>query len=191
MDIFANTTESNSESFLEIDRFKAKILDVWTRMLTETYGNYYSEDNEDSPSMQEFLENNALKFSDEPEPENELDSLMDMLDKFEDDDEDHEDVQLDGKAPTYKGSNLKAHNEKEKITGGTYNVKNENTKNPNDSRSGIQGGSYAGTPSSSLSKKQDSKVIAKYAPLIQEIKEELRSLTERQNIGRRKMRFRL
>ena len=190
MDIFENTTKSNTENFLEIDRFKAKILDVWTRMLTETYGNYYSEDSEDSPSMQEFLENNALKFSDEPEPENELDSLMDMLDKFEDDDKDHEDVQLDGKAPTYKGSNLKAHNEKEKITGGTYNVKNENTKNPNDSRSRVQSGSYVGTPSSSLSKKQDSKVIRKYTPLIEEMKEQIRSLSERQAIGKRRQLFR-
>ena len=186
MDIFANTTESNSDSYLEIDRFKAKILEIWNTMLEETYAKYENAE----MSKEDFIMENSIKFSDDPEPENEIDSLMDMLDNFENDDEDHEDVQLDGKAPTYKGSNLKSHNEKEKITGGTYDVKNENTKNPTDTRSKVQSGSYVGTPSSSLSKKQDSKVIRKYAPLIKEMKEEIRSLTERQAIGKRRQLFR-
>ena len=72
MDIFKNTTESDSTSLLEIDRFKAKIIDIWSRMLKETYAQYYDEDSEDSPSMEEYMEQNALKFSDEPEPENRI-----------------------------------------------------------------------------------------------------------------------
>ena len=39
-------------------------------MLQETYALYYDEDSEDSPSIEEFMEENELKFSDEPEPEN-------------------------------------------------------------------------------------------------------------------------
>ena len=191
MDIFHDTTESHTESYLEIDRFKAKILDVWLRMLQECYSHYFDEDDEDSPSMEQFLEANALKFADEPEPESELDSLMDMLDSFMEDDEDRVEIESDAKAPTYKGEQLKANNEKSKVKEGTYDFSNKNTKNPIDSRSKIKEGSYDGVPNGKLSRKQDAKVIQKYAPLIQEIKEELRSLTERQNIGRRKMRFRL
>ena len=191
MDIFKNTTESDSTSLLEIDRFKAKIIDIWSRMLKETYAQYYDEDSEDSPSMEEFMEVNALKFSDEPEPENELDSLLDMLDGLMDDNDDLTEIQSDGKAPTYKGSLLKSNNEKSNIKGGTYNVINENTKSPIDSRSQIKTGSYGGVANGTLNRKQDSKVIRKYSPLIQEMQEELRSLTDRQRIGRRKMRFRL
>jgi len=191
MDIFHDTTESHAESYLEIDRFKAKILDVWLSMLQECYSHYFDEDDEDSPSMEQFLEANALKFADEPEPESELDSLMDMLDSFMEDDEDRVEIESDAKAPTYKGEQLKANNEKSKVKEGTYDFSNKNTKNPIDSRSKIKEGSYDGVPNGKLSRKQDAKVIQKYAPLIQEIKEELRSLTERQNIGRRKMRFRL
>jgi hypothetical protein len=191
MNIFQDTTESHTESYLEIDRFKAKILEIWSKMLEETYSQYFNEESEDSPSMEEFLEKNALKFSDEPEPESELDSLMDMLDSFMDDDEDRVEVESDAKAPTYKGEQLKSHNEKSKIKIGVYDVDNQTTKNPQDTRSRVQGGSYDGVENGSLGRKQDAKVIRKYAPLIQEIKEELRSLTERQRIGRRKMRFRL
>jgi len=48
-----------------------------------------------------------------------------------------------------------------------------------------------GTPSSKISKKKDDLVITKYSPLIEEIKDELKALSDRQRIGRRKMRFRL
>ena len=30
MDIFSNTTDSDSTDLLEIDRFKAKILEIWS-----------------------------------------------------------------------------------------------------------------------------------------------------------------
>ena len=190
MDIFHDTTESHAESYLEIDRFKAKILDVWLSMLQECYSHYFDEDDEDSPSMEQFLEANALKFADDPEPESELDSLMDMLDSFMEDDEDRVEIVSNEKAPTYKGEQLKANNEKSKITEGTYDFNNKATKNPIDSRSKIKKGSYDGVPNGRLSRKKDAHVIEKYAPFIQEIKEEIRSLTERQAIGKRRQLFR-
>jgi len=191
VDIFKNTTESSSSSHLEIDRFKARILEIWLRMLEETYTQYYKEDDEDSPSKEEFMEANALKFSDEPEPESELDSLMEMLDSFMEDTDEEEDVKSNGKAPTYGKSSLKANNEKGKIEATVYEFESKTTKTPSDSRSGVKGGSYEGTPSGKISKKKDDTVITKYSPLIKEIKEELKSLADRQRIGRRKMRFRL
>ena len=191
MDIFKNTTESDSTSLLEIDRFKAKIIDIWSRMLKETYAQYYDEDSEDSPSMEEFMEVNALKFSDEPEPETELDSIMEMLDTLMDSSEELEAVESDGKAPTYKGNGLKSNNEKGKTEATVYEFESKTTKTPNDSRSGVKGGSYEGTPSGKISKKKDDPVITKYSPLLEQIRDELRSLTDRRRIGRRKMRFRL
>jgi hypothetical protein len=191
VDIFKNTTESDPTSYLEIDRFKAKILEIWSRMLNETYSQYYDEDSDDSPSMEEFLEQNALKFSDEPEPESELDSLMNMLDTLMDSSEELEEVESEGKAPTYKGSKLKSNNEKGKTEATTYEFESKTTKTPGDSRSGVKGGSYEGTPSGKISKKKNDTVITKYSPLIEQIREEIKSLQSRQNIGRRKMRFRL
>ena len=160
-------------------------------MLKETYAQYYDEDSEDSPSMEEFMEENALKFSDEPEPVSELDSIMEMLDTLMDSSEELEEVESEGKAPTYKGSELKSNNEKGKVEATVYEFKSKNTKTPGDSRSGVKGGSYEGTPSGTISKKKDDKVIRKYSPLLEQVRDELRSLADRQRIGRRKMRFRL
>ena len=137
------------------------------------------------------MEENALKFSDEPEPESELDSIMEMLDTLMDSGEELEEVKSEGKAPTYKGSELESNNEKGKTEATVYEFKSKTTKTPSDSRAGIKGGSYEGTPSGKISKKKDDTVITKYSPLIEEFKEELRSLADRRRIGRRKMRFRL
>jgi len=191
VDIFKDTTESDSTSHLEIDRFKARILEIWLRMLEETYSQYYKEDDEDSPSKEEFMEANALKFSDEPEPESELDSLMEMLDNLMEDTDEEEDVKSNGKAPTYKGSELKSNNEKGKVEATVYEFESKTTKTPSDSRSGVKGGSYEGTPSGTISKKKDDKVIRKYSPILEQVRDELKSLADRQRIGRRKMRFRL
>ena len=160
-------------------------------MLKETYTQYYDEDDEDSPSFEEFMEENALKFSNEPEVETELDSLMDMLDSLMDEDEELEDVKSEGKAPTYGGKQLTSHNESSKTEKTDYEYNHKTTKTPSDSRSGGKGGSYEGTPSGKISKKKDDPVVTKYSPLIEEIKDEIKALSDRQRIGRRKMRFRL
>ena len=47
MDIFKDSIGLDSTDTLEIDRFKAKILEIWSRMLTECYSHYYDEDDED------------------------------------------------------------------------------------------------------------------------------------------------
>ena len=190
MDIF-NDTINDSIDNLELERFKAKIRELWARVLEETYKLHYDSEDEDSMSEEEYIEHNALRFADEPEPENELDSLMDMLDGLLDPKEELDSVQSEGKAPTYNGGGLKSNNEKGKIEATVYEVNHKSTKTPSDSRSGGKGGSYEGTPSGKISKKKDDPVITKYSPLIEEFKEELRSLVDRQRIGRRKMRFRL
>ena len=192
MDIFKNTVEeSDTTSLLEIDRFKARIMEIWSKMLQETYEQYYDENDEDTPSIDEFREENALKFANDPEPETELDSLMDMLDGLMESDEEHEDIKSEAKAPTYGGKQLKSNNEQSKTEATNYKYEHASSKTPSDSRSGVKGGSYEGTPSSRISKKKSDTVVTKYAPLIKEMQEQIRSLTERQRIGRRKLRFRL
>ena len=191
MDIFKDTCEEHTGTSLELERFKAKLREIWSRMLVETYKLHYDPEDEDSMSEEEYIEHNALRFADEPEEETELDSLMEMLDGLLDPKEELEEVESKGKAPTYKGSELKSNNEKGKVEATVYEVKSKTTKTPNDSRSGVKGGSYESTPSGKISKKKDDPVITKYSPLIEEFKEELRALVDRQRIGRRKMRFRL
>ena len=186
MDIFENTSNT-----LEIERFKAKIREIWARMLDESYDQVHDENDEDCPSREEYMAMNALKFADEPEPETELDSLMDMLDSMMEEDEELESVKSEGKAPTYGSSSLKSNNEKRKIEATVYEVNHKTTATPSDFRSGRKGGSYAGTPNSKISKKKEDSVSTKYSPLVEEIKDELRALAERQKIGRRKLRFRL
>jgi len=191
VDIFNNTINDSADS-LEIERFKAKIRELWAKMLDEVYDRYYDIDDEDTLSKEEFIQENDIKFANEPEPLTELDNIMNTLDSLlEEEKEDLEDVQSEGKAPTYKGSKLKSNNEKGKTEATVYEFKSKTTKTPSDSRSGIKGGSYEGTPSGKISKKKDDPVITKYSPLIEEIKDELKSLIDRQRIGRRKMRFRL
>ena len=190
-DIFKDSWEEDTGTDLELERFKAKIREIWSRMLVETYKLHYDPEDEDSMSEEEYIEHNALKFADEPEEETELDSLMDMLDGLLDPKEELDGVQSEGKAPTYGGSNLKSNNEKGKIEATVYEVNHKSTKTPSDSRSGGKGGSYEGTPSGKISKKKDDPVVTKYSPLIEEIKDEIKALSDRQRIGRRKMRFRL
>ena len=192
MDIFKDTIDkSDNSSLLEIDRFKARIMEIWSRMLQETYEQYYDENDEDTPSIDEFREENALKFANDPEPETELDSLMDMLDGLMESDEEHEDIKSEAKAPTYGGKQLKSNNEQSKTEATDYEYEHASSKTPGESRSRVQGGSYEGTPSGRISKKKSDKVVTKYSPLIKEVQEQIRSLTDRQRIGRRKLRFRL
>ena len=189
VDIFEDTIEDTT-SLLEIDRFKARIMEIWSRMLEETYEQYYDENDEDTPSIDEFREENALKFANDPEPETELDSLMDMLDGLMDSDEEHEDIKSEAKAPTYGGKQLKSNNEQSKTEATNYEYEHASSKTPSESRSGVKGGSYEGTPSGRISKKKSDTVVTKYTPLIKEMQEQIRSLTDRQAIGKRRQLFR-
>jgi len=127
VDIFNNTINDSADS-LEIERFKAKIRELWAKMLDEVYDRYYDIDDEDTLSKEEFIQENDIKFANEPEPLTELDNIMNTLDSLlEEEKEDLEDVQSEGKAPTYKGSKLKSNNEKGKTEATVYEVKSKTT----------------------------------------------------------------
>ena len=187
MDIFKDSCDHDSVENLELERFKAKLREIWTRMLEETYAKYPV----DGVSKEHYMEHNAIKFADEPEMEDELDNLMAMLDELLDPKEELDGVKSEGKAPTYKGGGLQSNNEKGNIEATVYETNHKSTKTPSDSRSGGKGGSYVGTPSGGISKKKDARVIRSFSQMAESLKEELIALRDRQRIGIRKMRFRL
>ena len=186
MDIFKDSCDHDSVENLELERFKAKLREIWTRMLEETYAKNPVE----GMDMEHYKEHNALKFADEPEMEDELDNLMAMLDELLDPKEELDGVKSEGKAPTYKGGGLKSNNEKGNIEATVYEVNHKSTKTPSDSRSGGKGGSYVGTPSGGISKKKDARVIRSFSPMAESLKEELIALRDRQAIGKRRQLFR-
>ena len=81
-------------------------------------------------------------------------------------------------------------NEKGNIEATVYEVNHKSTKTPSESRSGGKGGSYMGTPSGSISKKKDARVIRSFSPMGEVLKEELIALKDRQSIGKRRQLFR-
>ena len=187
MDIFEDSCDHDDIETLELERFKTKVKEIWTRMLELSYDNNPPEDMD----KEHYMEHNALRFADEPEVESEEDNLMAMLEDLINPREELEDVKSESKAPNYGSSTLKSNNEAGKKEATNYEYNHTSSKTPSDSRSGGKGGSYEGTPSGGISKKKDDKVITEYQPLIEQLKEEIRSLKDRQKIGRRKMRFRL
>ena len=186
MDIFKDTCDHDSVENLELERFKDKLREIWTRVLEETYAKYPDADMD----MEHYKEHNSLKFADEPEEESEIDNLMAMLEDLMNPLEEAEGIKSEGKAPTYGSSSLKANNETGKKEATVYEFKHANTKTPSESRSGIQGGSYAGTPSGKIPKGTDAKVIRSFSPMAESLKEELKELIDRQRIGKRRQLFR-
>ena len=65
MDIFKDSCEEHTGTSLELERFKAKIREIWSRMLVETYKLHYDPEDEESMSEEEYIEHNALRFADE------------------------------------------------------------------------------------------------------------------------------
>ena len=185
VDIFKDTCDHDSVENLELDRFKEKLREIWMHVLEETYAQYPDMDMD----MEHYKEHNALKFADEPEQESEIDNLMSMLDELMMNPEE-EGIKSEGKAPSYGSTSLKSNNETGKKEVTSYEFKHANTKTPSDSRSGSKGGSYVGTPSGSIPKHTDAKIIRSFSPMAESLKEELRALVERQAIGKRRQLFR-
>ena len=173
----------DSTGNLEIDRFKCKLREVWMRILEEAH-------TEEDGTLEEFMEANALHFADEPQPEKEVDNLMDMLEDMLDPKEDLESIKGESKAPTYNGSQLKSNNEKGKIEVTKYETHHAMTSTPKDSQSSAKSNTY-NIQSGKIAPRKDARVIRSFSPMAESMIEELRSLKDRQNIGRRRMLFRL
>ena len=178
-DILSDSTdESCVGGSLELERFKVKLREIWAHMLTETYAKYDEELDE-----VEYREANALKFSDEPEEESEIDNLMQMLEDMIDPQEELESAEGGAKAPTYAGKQLKSVKEGGSSPKTTYSSKHAMTKTPGDSKSSVKSSTYD-SQSGKIAPRKDARVIRSFAPMAEMMRDELTSLRMRQNIGR-------
>lgn len=178
LDIFEDSTGN-----LELERFKCKLQEIWTRILSETY-------TEADGCKEEFMEANALRFADDPQPETEADNLMAMLEDMLNPQEELDPVKSEGKAPSYSGKQLSANNEKSTVDATKYEVKHTSTKTPGDSKTSVKSNTYE-HHSGKISPRKDARVIRSFSPMAEMMKDELVALKARQNIGRREMLFRL
>jgi len=188
-DIFKDTSGG-----LELERIKEKIRSIWNQVILAQYEVEYKnqkDDDEDYVSKEEYIDENALFFSGETRPESEIESLINTVDSMFDTKEELDPVSKEGKAPTYKGSDLKANNEKGKIEVTSYEVKHAGTSTPSDSSTGVGKGSYDKPSSGKISNRVDSTVKRNFAPMVEKIVEQLLDLEDKQRIGRRKQLFRL
>ena len=179
LDIFEDSTGN-----LELERFKCKLQEIWMRILSETY-------TEADGTKEEFMEANALRFADDPQPETEADNLMAMLEDMLNPQEELDSVKSEGKAPSYSGKQLSANNEKGTVEATKYEVKHTSTKTPGDSRSSVKSSTYDVPASGKIATRKDARVIRSFSPMAEMMKDELVALKARQNIGRRRELFRL
>jgi hypothetical protein len=195
--MISNDIFKDSTSGLDLERIKEKIRSLWSRIIVAQYGEDYKhqkDNDEDYVSIEEYLEENQLFFPGDEKPTSEVDSLVDMLENIMDPKEELEPISKEGKAPTYKGEEIKAHNERvgKNLESTTYKVKHISTTTPSDSSSSAKGrGTYTPPSRGTIANRTDSKVKTTYAPMFKKIVEELVSLEDRQNIGRRRQLFRL
>ena len=188
MDIFEDTTD-----VLEIDRVKDKIRAIWNKIIVNEYNNKYGDmkyDNEDYKTLDQYLQENKLYFPGDDKPEDEVSSIVKMLEDMFDPKEELQSVKSEGKAPTYGGKQLGSNNESRKLPTTTYEAEHTMTSTPSDSSTKVKSTSYT-IQTGTISPRKDSPVKTQYKPLIDKIVEELLELDKRQAIGRRKQLFRL
>lgn len=140
MDIFEDSCDS-----LELDRIKAKVLEVWSHLLSVTYEKEYkdmSEEDDDYKTLEHYLEHHKLMFGGDVQEQSEEDELLDMLDNLLEEDEELEPVQSEGKAPKYSGSSLSSNKETSKVPSGSYSSEHMTTKTPSDSEERVKSSSY-------------------------------------------------
>ena len=189
LDIFEDSCGS-----LEIDRIKDKIRNIWNEVIVAEYNSEYSNHNEKDKgfiSLEDYIKENQLYFPGEAQPENEIDSIMEMLEDMFDDKEELDPITDEGKAPTYNGSELKSNNEKGKVEATSYEVKYASTKTPEDSKSSVKSSTYDAPTNGTIAVRKDSQVKRSYAPMVKKIMEDLVDLDKRQAIGKRRQLFRL
>jgi hypothetical protein len=200
-DLLEDTTEPvNVSSLLELDRIKDKIRMIWNQILTaqfkEENGKSHDDDDcgcddcEHKPDLETYLEENQIYFPDDERPANEIDELIQTLDNLFDTKEELDPVDSSGEAPNYSGSSLKSVNEGRSSESGSYDYKHSKTSTPEDIAVVISNTSYTTPSGGSIKRTNTDDVHTTYAPIIQNIIEELLSLEDRQGIGRRRQLYR-
>ena len=184
----------DSSSRLELEAFKNKIKKLYDEILERTYK---IENPGASPEeIAAYVEENGLEFPDDSidEETNEVDNLMDMLDSMTEEQDVLEpvtDLSMENKPKEYKGTepSSKSHEEGLKIEtteykdrmGGLFSVKTDERKRTATKAPQIPTGK-------SIKRDTSTAQQIAFAPLVEQFKVELRSLSERQAAGVRHFR---
>lgn len=189
LDIFEDSCES-----LDLDRIKDKIRSIWSKIIVADYNNQYgnmSDDDEKYITLEQFMQDNQLYFPGDNKPEDEVTSIIDMLEDMFSEKEELDPIKGEGKAPTYGGSQLKANNDGRKVESTSYEFEFTSTKTPNDSKSVVKSGTYNKPSGGRMATRKDSQVKRSYKPMIEKLVDELLSLDERRRSGYREYRQRI
>ena len=183
----------DSSSNLELEAFKKKIKKLYDEILERTYK---IENPGASPEeVAAYVEENGLEFPDDSidEETNEIDNLMEMLDGLTEDDilESAQDLSTENKPKEYKGTepSSKSHEAGLKVEtteykdrmGGLFSVKTDERKRTVTKAPQIPTGK-------SIKRDTSTAHQIAFAPLVEQFKDELRSLSERQAAGVRHFR---
>jgi len=183
----------DSSSNLELEAFKKKIKKLYDEILERTYK---IENPGASPEeVAAYVEENGLEFPDDniDEETNEIDNLMEMLDGLTEDDilESAQDLSTENKPKEYKGTepSSKSHEAGLKVEtteykdrmGGLFSVKTDERKRTVTKAPQIPTGK-------SIKRDTSTAHQIAFAPLVEQFKVELRSLSERQAAGVRHFR---
>jgi hypothetical protein len=183
----------DSSNNLELEAFKKKIKKLYDEILERTYK---IENPGASPEeVAAYVEENGLEFPDDSidEETNEIDNLMEMLDGLTEDDilESAQDLSTENKPKEYKGTepSSKSHEAGLKVEtteykdrmGGLFSVKTDERKRTATKAPQIPTGK-------SIKRDTSTAHQIAFAPLVEQFKDELRSLSERQAAGVRHFR---
>ena len=184
----------DSSSNLELDAFKKKIKKLYDEILERTYK---IENPGASPEeIAAYVEENGLEFPDDTvdEETNEVDNLMDMLDSMTEDQdmlEPVKDLSMENKPKEHTGKepSSKSHEagiktettEYKDRMGGLFSVKTDERKRTATKAPQIPTGK-------SIKRDTSTAHQIAFAPLVEQFKVELRSLSERQAAGVRHFR---
>ena len=182
----------DSSSRLELDAFKKKIKQLYDEILERTYK---IENPGASPEeVQAYVEENGLQFPDEDvsEDTDEIDNLMEMLDDMVDTDvqESASELSTEDKPKEHRGDELssKSHEKGELVEtkdlkdkmGGLFSVKTDERKRTATKAPKISTGS-------GIKRNTNTAHQVEFAPLVEKFRDELKTLSDRQKAGRKKL----
>ena len=184
----------DSTNSLELSVFKEKLRLLYNQILEKVYKR---ENPGASPEeIQAYVEQNGLQFPEEAESteeqDEEIEELMNMLDTLvpSDDSELASEMDMENKPKEHTGPELKSksHEKSEKIEmkdlkdkmGGLFSVKTDERKRTATKAPKISTGS-------GIKRNTNTAHQVEFAPLVEKFRDELRSLSDRQKAGRKKL----
>jgi len=188
----------DSTSSLELSAFKEKLRLLYNEILEKIYKR--ENPGATTEETQAYVEENGLEFPDEVENTEEIDEeieeLMNMLDTLVPSDETElaSEMDIENKPKEHTGPELKSksHEKGEKTEmkdlkdrmGGLFSVKTDERKRTATKAPKISTGSV-------IKRNTNTAHQVEFAPLVEKFRDELRSLSDRQKIGRKKLLDRL